>query len=147
MTAEKLWTTEVPTKLTNPTRGHEFGSSPVLYQGLVCVVEQSGSLVAFDQATGVVKENREMDPSVTKPVPLGNYSFASPCVAGDYLFVTHNNGTTVVYQGKDLKEVGRNILEPPGAKGKTLFVRASLAFAGNRIFCRGSSALYCVGGK
>jgi outer membrane protein assembly factor BamB len=145
LTVEKLWSAEVPAFGARP---HDFGSSPVLYQGLVCVVEQTGVLLAYDQASGQLKEKRVLDDKAPPPTGHGSYfSYSSPCVAGEHLFVTHGNGTTVVYQGKDLKEVARNLLEPLEGKKPHEPVRASLAFVGNRIFHRGATALYCIGQK
>jgi hypothetical protein len=148
ITTTKLWSQEWA---ADGWRPDDFCTSPVAYQGLICIVDHNGALLVFDANSGEPKPKRVVCEEAPKAQGHGSYLvFSSPCVAGNYLFVTHSMGTTVVYQGRDLKELGRNMLEPlpttyrKGERPREP-VRASLAFAGGRIYYRGATALYCIG--
>ena len=64
-------------------------------------------------------------------------TYPSISLAGPYLFVSSDNGTTVVVQpGREYKELARNKLEA---------FRSSLVFEGKRVYIRTEKNLYCIG--
>jgi outer membrane protein assembly factor BamB len=102
--------------------------SPVLYDGLLYLVNTDGMLDVMDAATGEAVYRQRLDIG-------GVYSSATS--AGGYLFITGTKGTTVVLKpGREFKEVARNKLEGQGS---------SPVFSGKRMFVRTQQHLYCVG--
>jgi len=62
--------------------------------------------------------------------------YPSVTLAGKFLFVSSDNGTTVVVEpGKEYKEIARNMLEP---------FLSSPIFDGARMYIRARKALYCI---
>jgi outer membrane protein assembly factor BamB len=111
-------------------KGGGYGfCSPVVHDGLVYAANDQGILSVLDAATGkTVYEER---------LNLGGSIYPSISLAGDYLFVSSDNGSTVVLKpGREYKEVGRNKLEA---------FRSSLVFEGKRLYVRTEKNLYCIG--
>jgi outer membrane protein assembly factor BamB len=103
--------------------------SPVVYQGLLYAANDQGILSVLDAATGeLVYEER---------LNLGGSIYPSISLAGKYLYVSSDNGTTLVLQpGRQFKELARNKLES---------LRSSLVFEGKRVYVRTVKHLYCIG--
>jgi outer membrane protein assembly factor BamB len=110
------------------TGGYGF-CSPVIHDGLLYASNDQGILSVVDAATGqTVYEER---------LNLGGSVYPSISAAGKYVYVSSDNGTTVVLQpGRELKELARNKLEP---------FRSSLVFEGKRMYVRTEKKLYCIG--
>jgi outer membrane protein assembly factor BamB len=130
----------VPATVTEPlkrelvwkakVKGGGYGfCSPVVHDGVLYVANDQGILTALDIATGkLVYEER---------LNLGGTIYPSISLAGDRLYVSSDNGATVVLQpGREYKELARNKLEP---------FRSSLVFEGKRVYIRTEKRLYCIG--
>jgi hypothetical protein len=64
--------------------------------------------------------------------------YASVTLAGGHLFVTAESGTTVVLEpGRTYRELARNELPSP--------LRSSPVFAGDRLYLRAGSSMFCIG--
>jgi len=117
-----------------------FFASPVLYEGLLITQNQYGKLYAFNPEAGEIVKT--FDLAIKPPAgrgkgpPQGQWAYFSPAVAGGYLFIGKEGGPVVVFQGKELKEVARNYLEP---------TRSTMVFQGTRACYRGAKNLYCIG--
>lgn len=113
----------------NAKGGGYWFSSPVVYDGLLYAANDQGILTVLDAATGkVVYEER---------LPLGGATYPSISLAGKRIYVSSDNGATVVLQpGREYKELARNKLEP---------FRSSLVFEGKRVYVRTGKQLYCIG--
>ena len=67
----------------------------------------------------------------------GGQSYPSITLAGNRLFVSSDNGTTIVLEpGREYKELARNSLET---------FRSSLVFEGKRMYVRTTKGLWCIG--
>lgn len=111
-------------------RDERFYASPVLHEGLLYCANQLDTLICADAGNGQV--------AYFKKLGLGGQIFSSLCYAGGYIFVTSDNGNTVVVKpGRTYEEVGRNSL------GDT--VRSCPVFAGSRMYVRGYKYLWCLG--
>jgi outer membrane protein assembly factor BamB len=113
----------------NAKGGGYWFSSPVLHDGLLYAASDEGILSVLDAATGktVYEERLNMKGS----------TYPSISLAGNRLYVSSDNGTTVVLEpGREYKELGRNKLEP---------FRSSLVFEGKRVYVRTEKNLYCIG--
>ncbi len=116
---------------TNP-RDDRYYASPVIHEGLIYAVTQKGILSVIDANTGQVVYERSLDLG-------GGTVFPSVTLSRDYLYVSSDNGTTVVLQpGREHQEVARNSLEA---------FRSSPIFANDRMYVRGLQHLYCIGAE
>lgn len=105
-------------------------ASPVYHDGLLYAVGENGILAVTDAKTGenVYRKRLDFD---------GGRVDASICLAGEFLFVSNTNGTTLVLRpGRDFEQIARNDFEG---------FSSSLAFAGDRIYIRTSRFLFCIG--
>jgi outer membrane protein assembly factor BamB len=109
--------------------GGYWFSSPVVHDGLLYAASDQGVLSVLDAATGkLVLEER---------LNLGGSTYPSISLAGDRIYVSSDNGSTVVLQaGREYKELARNRLEP---------FRSSLVFEDRRVYIRTAKNLYCIG--
>jgi len=119
---ERLWQTQ--------PRKDRYYASPVCHDGLIYAVTQKGILSAIDAKDGKVVYEQDLK--------LGKGTvYPSIALAGEYLFVSSDNGTTVVAKlGRTFEEVARNSLET---------FRACPVFAGKRLYIRAYKKLYCIG--
>jgi outer membrane protein assembly factor BamB len=117
-----LWKTKVKGD------GYWF-SSPVIDEGLLYAASDQGLLTVLEADTGkIVYEER---------LNLGGATYPSISLAGNRVFVSSDNGSTVVVQpGREYKELARSKLEP---------FRSSLVFEGKRVYVRTEKNLYCIG--
>ena len=73
---------------------------------------------------------------------------ASPTLAGKYIYLMDNQGTTLVIQpGREYREVARNFLaESKDGKEQAQF-NSTPIFEGTRLYYRSPGHLYCIGAK
>jgi outer membrane protein assembly factor BamB len=105
--------------------------SPLLYRGLLYIVNDGGVVTALDPATGTVKGQRRIEGAVDS-------YYASP-VAGDgkVVLVSEAGKVGVLAAGAALDVLAVNDLDD--------LAYATPAIAGGRLFVRTRSALYCFG--
>jgi len=118
---ERVWVSERP----GPQE-----PSPVYYQGLLYSFMDNGILVCLDGKTGkeVYRER------------LGGASNSSPIAANGRIYLSNNDGTTfVVKAGPQFELLSTNNL---GER-----ITASPAVAGNNLFYRTDSHVYCLRGQ
>jgi len=112
-------------------RGNSYTASPVLHDGKLYVLTDSGMLSCFDAKTGKPYYHQERLP---KP-----YSFkASPVGANGKLYLSsENEDVIVVKMGEKFEVLATNILA-----GQTFI--ASPAILDGEIYLRGQNTLFCV---
>lgn len=106
-------------------------ASPVYHDGLIYGVTEKGILEVIDSQTGKLVYRRRLS--------FGNRGrvYPSPTVAGDFVFLSADNGVTLVLKpGRTYQQLARNELEP--FSGAPVFV-------GSRMYVRGRKHLYCIG--
>ena len=114
---------------TNPPKDRYYGS-PLIHNGLIHVVHRKNMYSVIDATSGEVL--------FSKRLALGSgTTYPSITLAGEHLFVSIDNGTTLVLQpGREYKQVAKNRLEK---------FRSSPVFIGDRVYIRGLEHLYCIG--
>ncbi len=111
-------------------RDERFYGSPVFDDGLLYCANHLNTLICADAVTGQVVYYQKLG--------LGGQVFGSVCFAGGLLYVTSDNGNTVIVKpGRTYEEVARNSL------GET--VRSVPVFAGSRMYVHGYKNLWCIG--
>jgi outer membrane protein assembly factor BamB len=103
--------------------------SPLLYRGVLYMVNDGGIVTALDPATGTVLRQRRLQEAVDS-------YYASP-VAGDgkIVLASESGKVSVLQAGAGLDVLALNDLEDR--------VYATPAIAGGRIYLRTHAALYC----
>lgn len=110
--------------------GDRYYATPIVHNGFVYAINQAHNLSVLEQATGKLVYAKKLD-------FLQGTVFPSPSLAGDYVFLSSENGQTLVLKaGAQYDEVARNSLEP---------FRASPVFSGTRMFIRGRQHMWCIG--
>ncbi len=105
----------------------EKSSTPVVVDGLLFLVTESGMAYCLESDTGQILWKKRLK---------GKY-FSSVVAVGERVFFTNEAGqTTVVAAGREFKELAKNRLGEP--------VYASLTPVGDRVFARTASHLYCI---
>lgn len=105
-------------------------SSPVVLQGLLYTLSESGSLTAVDAKTGAVVYEQKLGAA------HGVVAYPSLTIAGRLLFASTDDGTTrVIRPGRKFEQIAENVLEP---------LRASPFFAGRRLYVRSLDNLFCI---
>lgn len=118
---DTLWQTAPPKE--------RYYASPAMADGILYGIMQKGVFSAIDAASGEVIYSEELK--------LGGTAYPSVTLAGNYLFVSSDNGqTAVIKPGRTFEELTRNTLEP---------FRASPVFQGSRMYVRTQKHLYCIG--
>lgn len=126
-TPRALWATKVP------ARGAWY-TAPVVYGGRWYGAAGGGTLHALSDADGSVLWSEDLKERLDRGL-----MYPSPVVAGGRLYVSSEKGVTVVLQpGDTYTELARNTLEP---------FRSTPVFEGDRMYVRGESALWCLGGE
>jgi len=121
ITFEKLWTV--------PIKRDRYYSSPIIHEGLLYNVTQKGVMTVLDASDGSTV--------YTHSFRLGGTFFPSVTLAGAFLFVSSDQGKTVLFHpGREYREVGMNKLDP---------FRTNLVFEDTRIYLRTVKNLYCLG--
>jgi outer membrane protein assembly factor BamB len=123
ITLESLWETK-------PKKDRYYASS-VYHDGLIYgIVRRGHEFSVIDAETG------EVVYSETLKLGKGE-TFPSITLGGKHLFISNDNGTTVVMEpGREPEEIVRNSLET---------FRSSPVFVGKRMYVRGREHLYCIG--
>jgi len=119
---EKLWEQELPGDVI---------SSPVLREGMLCVVPSAGAeFRGLNAATGEVLIEKSLD--------LSPNLYPSLALAGNHLFLGNDRGEMVVLEpAREFKQLRLN--ELPDGSG------ASPVFAGSHLFLRAGNRLFCIG--
>jgi outer membrane protein assembly factor BamB len=116
-------------KGTNLKGSGYWFSSPILHEGLIYALSRDGMFSVVDAETGKLVYDQRLE--------LGGDAYPSITLAGKYLYVSSDNGTTLVLQpGREYKELARNSLET---------FRSSLVFEGKRMYVRTTKGLWCIG--
>jgi len=106
-------------------------ASPVVHDGLIYGVTETGILDVMDENTGKLVYRKRLDFGRRGRV------YPSPTIAGGFVFLGSDNGTTLVLKpGRKYEEVARNELEP--FSGAPVFI-------GTRMYVRGRTNMYCIG--
>jgi outer membrane protein assembly factor BamB len=135
-------------ELTGKFDKGDINASPLFVDGLIYHLYPGGGLLVHDAATGDIAYRKvlPMKPRV-EYWAMGGAS-ASPALAGKYIYLLDNQGTTVVIQpGRQYKEVAVNRIEEViegSAQDQNL---ATPVFEGARMYCRTPGYLYCIGEK
>jgi outer membrane protein assembly factor BamB len=118
------------TKWTTNPRSDRYYSSPVIQDGLIYTMTRNNVFSVIDQDSG------EVVYSETLPLGGGD-AYPSIVMAGEHLFASNSNGTTVVLKpGREYVQVAKNSLEK--------FMSTPI-FAGSRMYLRGNEHFYCIG--
>ena len=89
---------------TNP-RGTRYFASPVLHKGLLYTVSSRQIMTVIDAANGKVVYQKRLNAGTGTAYP-------SVCLAGGHIFVSNDNGTTIVVKpGRKYTEIARNKLD------------------------------------
>ena len=119
---EELWK-------TTPKKDRYY-ASPVVHDGLIYACTQKQVFSVIDAEDGKVVYEKKLNLG-------GGTMYPSITLAGGLLYVSIDNGTTIVLEpGREYKEIARNKLEP---------FRSTPVFIGKRMYVRGLKNLYCVG--
>lgn len=115
-----VWTSDIAYDVPTPVYDGKY----------VYILNDRGFLSCIDPRTGDAAYHK-------KRLPRGVYD-ASPLLAGDRLYVTSEEGRTVILAtGPEFKVLGDNRLEDD-------YTLASIAVSGNELFIRTSTSLYCI---
>jgi outer membrane protein assembly factor BamB len=119
--AEVLWETTIPK--------NRYYASPVVANGLLFGITQSGLLMAFDTKTG--------EKLYEQRVGTGGLNYSALTVAGDALLVGADSGKTLIAgTGRTFAELGR---------GKLDGFKSTPAAVGARLYIRTAGSLFCLG--
>lgn len=126
-------------------------SSPLVYDGLIYILDAYGRLRVVDAQTLKVVYVQRLE-----MWPLLNYDAigATPSVAlaGKHIYLMDNQGTCVVIDpGRTFKQVAYNRLQAsvlhPWPMTTNERTESAPVFDGKCIYIRGEQSLYCIGGK
>ena len=125
-----------------------YVASPLFVDGLIYQLTQGGGLVVSDAATGAVVYRKVLP---LKPrTQYWNWAgcSASPTLAGKYIYLLDNQGTTLVIQpGREYREVARNFLAEFKDGKEQAQMLATPVFEGTRMYYRTPGYLCCMGEK
>ena len=111
-------------------KGAAYVPSPIYYEGSLYLMTDSGMLTCLDATSGKPRYEGER-------VPFPSKFTASPLALRGHLLLTSETGDTfVVKAGPKHEVVATNRVGEP--------VFASLAVAGDKIFLRGATNLFCI---
>jgi outer membrane protein assembly factor BamB len=109
--------------------GDYWFASPVYHDGLIYAINGNCNYSVVDAQTGKLVYANKLD--------FGGRVYPSISLAGDFIYISSDNGTTVVLEpGRTYKEIARNSLET---------FRSSLVFEGRRMYVRTLKHLWCIG--
>lgn len=128
--------TDIPAKWTPLWKGATLKGggywfpSPILHDGLLYALNAQSIFSVVDAKSGKLVYDDRLEFG-------GGHSYPSITLAGKWLYVSSDNGTTLVLEpGREYKELARNMLEP---------FRSSLVFEGTRMYVRTTKGLWCIG--
>lgn len=114
---------------TNPVKG-SYLASPVVHNGLIYAITEWSVFSVIDAGNGLVIYRKKLDLG-------GERCFPSITLAGEYLFVSIDNGRTLILKpGPEYEEFAENAIEA---------FRSSPVFVGDRLYIRGLQHMYCIG--
>jgi len=123
--ADRLWGTRI--------KGSRHYASPAIHDGLIYTVSRTEDYTLLDAKTGQVLHEEKLRLGGEMP----NSAYPSVTVAGDYVYVSSENGTTAVLEaGREHKEVARNRMEG---------FRSSPVFIDDKMYVRAFDHMYCIG--
>ena len=105
-----------------------YYASPLQRDGRLYAASEAGQLAVLDAATGILLAQRSLD---LAPGPV----YASLTLAGRDLFVSNEQGSSIVLGLPGLTEVARNQPEP---------FRSTPLFHGRRMYIRGQGRHWCI---
>ncbi len=121
---EKRWQT--------PVKQGRYYASPILCNGRLFALRQSGTLTVLQPADGTCVTETTFAVMNAR----NGQCYASPAAAGGLLYLCSDNGITLVVTATDTPTVvAENTLER---------TRASPVFDGDRLYIRGMQHLYCI---
>jgi len=122
------------TKLWETLLGDSYiFSSPVTYSGKVFHVSGEGTLKVFNAEVGTLEHIEDLHAIVEEPME----AYPSPIIAGGYLYITSEAGTTVVFDPMQTKVVAVNKLEEK--------MRSTPTFSDGHFYIRTFDNLYKIG--
>lgn len=128
---------------------NSFVASPLYVDGLVYCITEGGVLHVSEADTGkpvYVRMLDEMHPRVQWVFHPG--VCASPTLAGKHIYLTDDNGTTLVLQpGREYKPLAVNTLENFADAISPEPTMSSPVFEGKFMYYRTPGYLYCIGAK
>jgi outer membrane protein assembly factor BamB len=119
-----------------------FYASGIYDNGLLYAANNEGHFYILDAKDGktLVDKELEIPSGGGRPGNPPAEIYGSMVLAGKHLFLSNTIGNTLVLQpGREYKEIKHNHLDE-GSGGTPVF-------AGNRIYVRGGTNLYCIGEK
>jgi outer membrane protein assembly factor BamB len=136
---------ELPAKLDPKTKvepywsdfleGSEVYSTALYHEGLLYTIVKDGTLQILD-----VKNKKKTQKKLELVDDPGTALYASPVLAGKYIFLSNNRGRTVVMEpGTDPKVIKTNELGDGSG--------ATPTFVGTKMLIRSGEFLYCIGTK
>ena len=124
---KKLWTLK--------PRKDRYYASPVCHDGLLYAITRGGHMTVVDVETG----EKVYEQKLEFPKEGRHTVYPSPVRAGELLYVSTDNGSTLVLKpGRTYDAIGGNELEP---------FRSSPVVAGGDLLIRGQEHLWCIAGK
>ncbi|MEI7904453.1 MAG: PQQ-binding-like beta-propeller repeat protein, partial [Candidatus Firestonebacteria bacterium] len=131
---------------------YDHCASPLLYQGLAYILSVDGVLTVIDAAKAEVVYQKMLDfsPYMVHNGVVRTGCSTSPTLAGKYIYLWDNQGTTVVIEpGRTFKQVARNRIEQLyyayGTPKNNENTASNPVFDGKLLFYRGQTNLYCIG--
>ena len=125
-----------------------YVASPLYVDGLIYQITQGGGLLVNDAATGALVYRK-----VLPLKPRTHYwdwagCSASPTLAGKYIFLMDNQGTTLVIQpGREYREVAHNYIAESANGKEQAQLNSTPIFEGTRMYYRTPGHLFCIGEK
>ncbi len=131
---------------------HWICSSPLVHDGLVYTLNAFGVLTVLDAGTGVVVYQKLLDiDQYCGPEGPARGLGCSPTLAGKYIYLMGNFGTTLVIKpGRQYEQVAKNRIEDwvevpnAGWYNHTERTVACPVFEGDRMYVRAEQHLYCI---
>ncbi len=135
--------------------------SPILYDGLFYSVDNLGQLRVLEAQTGALVYAQKLElcaKSIARTRgglndnSSGGVVSASLAMAGKYLYVQDQAGTTLIFEpGRQFKLVSRNKIEKTMEVGHWRqhpeITMSAPIFEGKFLYLRGEDSLYCIGEK
>ncbi len=129
--------------------GNAHIASPLLVDGLLYLLTESGGLVVYDAKAGGIVYRRLLDalnPRLTWVFNVGVCS--SPVLAGKHIFITDDQSQTLVLEpGGQYKQVARNVVQSLTENGDQDQFESTIIAEGNRLYVHGQFNFYCIGDK
>jgi len=139
---------EMPVNEKKNPFDRSFVASPLYVDGLIYQLNQGGGLLVNDAATG-----KQIYRKILPLKPKTEYwnwagCAASPTLAGQYIYLSDNQGTTIVLRpGRQYDEVARNVIEEHRENKEQAQNLATPVFDGTHMYYRTPGYLYCIGAR